>query len=876
MVLRFVLALFLSAVATAYSLAAGWTSVSSNQAARLVAGSGSQLFAANPSSFYVSNDGGATWQSGTGPADAPYTALAYFNGGVWVGTEKRGVAYGGANGASWTVLNNGMAPLPFSADANSISSIVSYAGTNNIVAGQSVGVYLSKDGGQNWSRSVTGLPTCGTVLGSSNACAVNDVASVGSALVAATESGIARSVDGGGTWATSGLAGSKVVRLSAGSDAVYAVASGLYKSSDSGASWAAVSGLAVTPTAIYAHPSKAGTVYAGTSGGNVYQSTDGGATWSQISDGTTSSQINALAVANDTAGSLLAATSGGIYRFSGEAFDIAIPAVSDAQLNQYITSEDVTITGLTQVEAISIVGGEYSLNEGAFTSAAGKVANGAELRIRVKSASTYNTSVTATVTIGKRKGQFVVTTSKLTKVTNLDDVFETVPTGVEIDTDGKVVVTSTTTVRLKDNLPDGVLIQTTAGGGVSTDRGSLTFTDTVGGSQLSYTTVGAVTRPRVAQGAYDIDSTASGNKVAVGGGTTGGSVITTTTSQDSLTVKKDDAQSSAFVQSGKVSLQYSGFAGANGFAATTEVYAGETAEVSNTGALKQIRVGSLNGDKNIPGDPVTLANVTTDSSVPKLEGNLARLNNTASLLTVIQEALNSQFGVTSSQISYDKANGVVTYTANGKIYRFIPIGAPKVQVGGTFASMRGNRFSASNVANTASGAFTLAGRGIEVTVGSALGYFTDLDQALKAADPKSTIRLRSNGALQLGLFGANYIATPGSLSTAGQAGTPGFLVDSGTGYFAFKDSTGAVQLLYPAFADISTVDLTVKAIDPAGSTTSNGNGTATMVLGNSYVLKPEYLLIALPPAHAADLWWLDGALIYIRYPDSTAQAFTLN
>ncbi len=877
MLVRVVLSIFLCLAAIAPA-SAGWTSVSSSKPAWLVTGSGSQLFGADAGSFYVSSDNGATWQSGAGPADAPYTALAYFNGGVWVGTEKRGAAFGGASGASWAVKNSGMIDTLFgNTDAIPIFSFAADAGTGNIVAGNKAGTYLSKDGGASWNKVVTGLPTC-SVQGFPLVCAVNDVAAVGGALIAATEGGIYRSSDGGVTWAASGLAGSKVGKLSAGSGALYALASGLYQSTDNGATWAAVTGLAVAPTAVLAHPSKAGTVYVGTGVGDVYQSTDSGATWSKISDGTTSGQVTALAVANDTAGKLLIATAGGIYRYDATiTFDIVIPPVSDAPLNKDVISEDVTITGLSKAEPISIVGGEYSLNEGAFTRAAGTVVNGAELRVRVRSASTYNTSVAATVTVGSRKGQFVVATSKITKVTDLKEMFDTVPGGAEIDADGKVLLNSTTLVALKANPPAGAIIQTTAGTPLSTNNGALTLTTEQGGANLTFTPVGGTNVPQVMDGTMTINSTTGNNVVAVGRISTP-AIVTTTTPSGNFTINSIPTQSSVSITNGVVTLQFTGVAGAGGgrFAATTSVYGGETAEINNAGALKQLRIGSLNGDKGIPGDPLTLAQVTTDSTVPKLDGNLARLNNTASLLTVIQEALNSQFGVSSSQISYDKTNGVVTYTAGGKTYRFIPVGVPTVQVSGTTASVRGNRFSASNVANTASGAFSLASRGIQLTLGSALGYFEDLNQVLKASDPNATIRLRSNGALQLNLGGASYLAAPASQSTSGgQTGAPAFVTDS-SGFVAFLDSTGATQIMYPVFADITTVDTTIKALAPTSSTTASGNGTALLMLNGSPVtLLPQYPLIGLPTAHANDLWWQDGAMFYIRYADSTAQGFAV-
>lgn len=868
--------LFLAAIAPA---SAGWTNVSTAKPSWLVAGSGSQLFGADASAFYVSSDAGATWQSSAGPADAPYTALAYFNGGVWMGTEKRGAAFGGASGASWTVKNSGMlsptTPFPNSplGDAIPIYAFAADATTGNLVAGNNAGTYLSKDGGATWTKVTESLPIC-PMNTLPLPCAVRDVAAVGGALVAATDSGIYRSTDGGTTWAAAGLAGSKVGKLSVGSGVVYALASGLHKSTDNGATWTAVSGLAATPTAVLAHPSKAGTAYAGTGAGEVYQSTDSGATWTKISDSTISGGVAALVVANDTAGSLLAATSGGLYRFDGEVFALTIPPANNVATNKAVISEAITITGLLKAEAISIVGGEYALDGGAFTSAPGTVANGATLKVKVQSADTYDTSASATVTIGTRKGRFVVTTPKITKITALTQLFTMPPAGAQIRSDGSVLVSSTTPVLLMVNPPAGAVIQTTAGTPLSTNSGTMTLlTEQI--ANMTFTPVAGSNVPHIIDGTMTISFTTADNVMAIGNVTTP-ALVTSTTPTGNFTINSVPALSSVAISNGVVTLQYTGMAG-TGFAATTSVYGGETAEITNAGALKQLRIGSLNGDKGIPGDPLTLAQVTTDSAVPKLDGNLARLNNAASLLTVIQEALNSQFGVTTSQISYDQTNGVVSYVAGGKTYRFIPIGVPTVQVSGTTASVRGNRFSASNAANTASGAFSLASRGIQLTLGSALGYFGDLDQVLKASDPSANIRLRSNGVLQLNLSGASYLAAPGSQSSSGgQTGAPAIVLDS-SGYYAFRDSTGASQILYPAFANVTTVDTTIKALDPTSSTTASGNGTATLTLGTTpYTLLPQYPLIGLPTAHANDLWWQDGAMFYIRYSDGTAQGFTVN
>ncbi len=843
--------------------AASWSSVSTVKPTWLVAGSGSNMYAAGSSAVYASSDSGKTWQSASAPGGSPYAALAFANGQLWIGTLEQGAAYSANHGGSWTASSSGLIS-PLSKTALQIHAIAAQPGSSTkLVAGAAQGAYVSSDGGSSWkSDSIQGLPTTGTCPFCIKQAVYALAGFEGSSILAGTANGIYKSTDGGTTWASAGLTGTSVKMLSAGASKAYALtdAGALYKSS--GTAWEPVT---VSATTVYAHPSKAGTVFFGTSQGQVFSSTDDGANWTDISDSTLSGAVNAIAAPADMADNLVVATSAGVFLYgAASASSLVIPPATNVPLNTAITSDEVTITGLQKAVAISIVGGQYSINSGAFTSQPGIVANGARLRVRVTSASAYNASVTATVTVGTLTGSFVATTLKITPVTSLTQVFTTAPPGAQI-VDGKVVFSTPVAATLQTTLPAGALVETVAGSALSTTGGKLTFTDQTGGSSLTFATVGSTTAPLVASGTYGVQSTVSGNVIPVGGGTNVG-VITTTTTQDTMTLNRGSTQTSAFVQSGLVNIQSSGATSSTG------VYGGETAEVTNLGSLNRVRIGSLSGDQNLPGDPVTVSNVTTDSTIPNLSGNLPRLSNTASLLDVIRDALNVKFGVSTGQVTYDSTNKIVTYTVNGAVYRFIPLGVPTVQIGGSLAS----RFEAANPASSASGSFSLASRGIQVTLASTLGYFTDLNQALQALDPNAKTRIRSSGALQLTIGGSDYVGIPGSNALGGGTiQTPGFQIDS-KGYYAFKDSTGAVQTLYPVFADVSVTDQTVKAIDPAGSASDNGNGTTTMILqGSSYTLKPGYPLIPLPASHASDLWWQDGATLYLRFPDNTAQGFTL-
>lgn len=886
----------LSALFPSAPLFAAWSSVSSTPTSWLVAGSGSSLFAADSSSVYASSDSGKTWASVTNPGGSPFSALAFFNGQLWVGTTSQGATFSSNSGSAWTKSAIGtLNPFSKVYTYSQINDIApAYGSTANLVAATALGGFISSDSGGNWSSTSQGLPVSGTCPFCTK-LPVHTLVGTSGGILAGTDTGIYRSNDNGANWSAVGLSTTMVSKLTVGGSDIYALAGGsLYKSTDSGTTWSQLTGLSAVPTAVLAHPGKAGVVFAGTAQGKVFTSTDSGATWTDISDTTLpSTQINALAVAPDQANSLMAATGSGIFSYTSTVppkFSFVIPPVTGAPLNITIVSKEVTIIGLTKAEPISIVGGKYSLNGRPFTDQPGLVANGARLRVQLQSSSSPKTSATATVTINGVSAAFVVTTIEITRPTDLTQVFTTPPAGAVINPDGTVSVTSTTPVALQPTLPAGIVINTGVGTPLTHSGGTLTFTPQATGATLNSVSLNLTsTGLQVASGTFNVQSTAGntiplGNSTTTAGTTTTPATLTTSgTCPTTMSVQNSGTQTSTFVQNCIVRFTPSGtVAAASGFSATatgTDVYGGETAEVSSGGSLDRIRIGSLVGDQGLPGDPLTLANVTSDSTIPKLDGNLQRPSTTGTvtltLLTVIQEALNSKFGVTTSQITYDSANGVVTYTAGGKVYRFIPIDVPTVQISGSVASA--NRFAAANPASSASGAFSLASQGISVTLASTLGYFTDLDTSLKSFDPASKIRLRSSGALQLTVNGADYVCAPGSnaASSTTTGAAPAFQLDN-NGVITFQDSHGTTQVLYPTFADISTADATVKAVDASASVVDNGNGTTTMnLLGGSYTLKPELLLIPLPSDHTNDLWWPDGAKIYLRYPDNTAQSVSL-
>jgi len=89
----------------------------------------------------------------------------------------------------------------------------------------------------------------------------------------------------------------------------------------------------------------------------------------------------------------------------------SLTAVNSAALNSVQTSNAITISGINSISAISIsAGGSYSINGGAYTSAAGTVVNGNTITVRLTSSSSFSTLISTTLTIGGVQSTYNVTT----------------------------------------------------------------------------------------------------------------------------------------------------------------------------------------------------------------------------------------------------------------------------------------------------------------------------------------------------------------------------------------------------------------------------------------------------------------------------------
>ncbi len=84
--------------------------------------------------------------------------------------------------------------------------------------------------------------------------------------------------------------------------------------------------------------------------------------------------------------------------------------VGGAALATSQVSGEITVGGINAPAPISVSGGSYSINGGAFTTAAGTVQNGQTVRVQHISSSQYSTATTSTLTIGGVSGTFMSVT----------------------------------------------------------------------------------------------------------------------------------------------------------------------------------------------------------------------------------------------------------------------------------------------------------------------------------------------------------------------------------------------------------------------------------------------------------------------------------
>lgn len=258
------------------------------------------------SSIGPGNVGGRVRALLVDPSNASNLIVGGVAGGLWRTTN---------GGASWSAIDDFMANLAVSSLAATPGApAILYAGTGegyyNADGIRGAGIFKSMDGGTTWTQ----LPSTSTSPGAGQTAAdfyyVNRLAIApnGTTLLAATRSGLFRSLDAGASWTRATMVGGGAILPGSGitdvdfspTDPARAIAAtfagtSLY-SVNGGASWALAAGMPGSGSGSFGNrveitfaPSNPGVVYASIDreSGSLYRSADGGQSFTEVFDGAT-------------------------------------------------------------------------------------------------------------------------------------------------------------------------------------------------------------------------------------------------------------------------------------------------------------------------------------------------------------------------------------------------------------------------------------------------------------------------------------------------------------------------------------------------------------------------------------------------------------
>jgi photosystem II stability/assembly factor-like uncharacterized protein len=285
------------------------------------------IYVATNDYIYKTRDGGRTWVNlSRGMSYSRVIAMAIdpaYPATVYAGTKGDAVYKSHDGGQRWVSMRVGL-------DDATITSVVNQfvfdpADSQHIFIATTMGVFETKNGGEQWSKRMEGMKEVLMVV------TIGMDPTRPAVLYAGTSGGVYKSVDGAGHWekVNNGLVPPGMVKTSRAlnvtsihvdpyePDTVYAATlAGFYKTTDGAKSWARVAesladqmlmGMVLDRT-------KRGVIYlAGRDG--VHRSEDGGVTWNTLNNGFSTTNIRSIAQSETDPRLFYAGTNGsGLYR----------------------------------------------------------------------------------------------------------------------------------------------------------------------------------------------------------------------------------------------------------------------------------------------------------------------------------------------------------------------------------------------------------------------------------------------------------------------------------------------------------------------------------------------------------------------------------
>jgi len=294
-----------------------------------------QLHPKNPSIIYIATndyiyktrDGGQTWANlSRGMSHSRVISMAVdpaYPATVYAGTKGDAVYKSYDGGQRWASMRAGL-------DDATITSVVNQflfdpADNQHILLATTMGVFDTKNGGENWTKKMEGMKEVLMVV------TLGIDPTRPSILYAGTSGGVYKSKDQAGHWeqVNNGLVPPEMVKTSRAlnvtsihvdpfePDTVYAATlTGLYKTTDGAKSWMRIAESLADQMimAMVLDRARKGVIYlAGRDG--VHRSEDGGATWKALNNGFASTNVRSIAQSANDPKVFYAGTNGsGLYR----------------------------------------------------------------------------------------------------------------------------------------------------------------------------------------------------------------------------------------------------------------------------------------------------------------------------------------------------------------------------------------------------------------------------------------------------------------------------------------------------------------------------------------------------------------------------------
>ncbi|WP_024462157.1 hypothetical protein [Marinimicrobium sp. LS-A18] len=124
----------------------------------------------------------------------------------------------------------------------------------------------------------------------------------------------------------------------------------------------------------------------------------------------TSSSSSESSISSSSSSSSVSSSSSSSQSADLEPAPFSFEPQVDVEPGATLTSNTVTVSGIDAATAISVAGGQYSIDGGAYTDADGEVDLDDEVRVQVTASGNFSTEASATLTIGGISGTFTVTT----------------------------------------------------------------------------------------------------------------------------------------------------------------------------------------------------------------------------------------------------------------------------------------------------------------------------------------------------------------------------------------------------------------------------------------------------------------------------------